>query len=92
MVRFLQELDMKQDEYVVFCDSQSAIHLSKKATFHYRTKHIDIRYHWIRETLENLMLLIEKIHIDKNPSDVLTKIVPRDKLDLCRTLIRMDSK
>lgn len=53
MKRFMQELGHKQDEYIMHCDSQSIIHLSKNSTFHTRMKHIDIRYHWIREMLED---------------------------------------
>ena len=47
MKNFLQELHVKQDSYVVCCDSQSAIHLTKKLTYHSKSKHIDVRYHWI---------------------------------------------
>ena len=50
--RFVQELGLMQDEYVVFCDSQSAMDLSKNTSYHSRTKHIDVRYHWLRVSLE----------------------------------------
>ena len=43
MKQFLQELGLMQDKYVVHCDSQSAIDLSKNATFHSRSKHIEVR-------------------------------------------------
>lgn len=66
------------------CDSQSAIHLSKNSTFHSRTKHIDIRYHWIREMLEEKQLKLEKIHADKNCVDMLTKSLSTEKLKFCR--------
>ena len=52
MKRFLLELGVRQDEYVVFCDSQSAMDLSKNATYHSRTKHIDVRYHWLRDVVD----------------------------------------
>ncbi|MCO5573832.1 hypothetical protein L7F22_027607 [Adiantum nelumboides] len=43
------------------CDSQSAICLAKNAMFHARTKHIDVRYHFIREVLEDgLITLVKK--------------------------------
>ena len=81
--RFIQELGLRQDEYVVFCDSKSAIDLSKNATYHCRTKHIDIRYHWLREVIENQSLKLVKIDTKKNPPDMMTKIVPQKKIDLC---------
>ena len=66
-----------------FCDSQSAIHLSKNPMFHSRSKHIDLRYHWIRDVLENKELALEKIHTSENCSDMLTKPVPPLKLASC---------
>lgn len=36
----------------LMCDSQSAIHLSKNQAHHERTKHIDVRHHFIREILD----------------------------------------
>lgn len=81
---FLQELGLKQEKYVLYCDSQSAIHLSKNSSFHSRTKHIDVRYHWIREALDKKLLQLEKVHTDENGADMLTKSLPRDKLEICR--------
>ena len=37
--RFLKELGLKQNEFVIMCDNQSAIHLAKNSTFHYMSKH-----------------------------------------------------
>ena len=45
--RFLQELGLKQDGYVVNCDSQSAIDLSKNSMYHSRSKRIEVRYNWL---------------------------------------------
>lgn len=83
MKRFLQELGLKQEKYTLFCDNQSAIHLSKNPSFHSRSKHIDVRYHWIRDVLEEKLLHIEKIHTDENGSDMMTKILPKKKHDIC---------
>ena len=91
MKRFMQELGFKQQHYVVYCDNQSAIHLSKNSTFHARSKHIDVRYHWMRDALNDNLFEIEKIHTDNNGSDMLTKTLPREKLGVCCSIARMVS-
>jgi ATP-binding cassette subfamily B (MDR/TAP) protein 1 len=83
MKNFLQELDMKQEKYILYCDSQSAIYLAKNPSFYARTKHIEVRYHWIRQVVSSKLVQLEKIHTDKNGSDMMTKILPKDKLLLC---------
>ena len=44
---FLEELGKKQEDNVLYCDIQSVIHLAKNPSFHSRTKHIQLRYHFI---------------------------------------------
>ncbi|KAM1307435.1 hypothetical protein ACFX2H_009687 [Malus domestica] len=89
---FLQELGLKQSDYGVYCDSQSAMDLSKNTTYHSRTKHIDIRYHWIRDAIENKLLQLKQIHTDNNSSDMLTKVVTKSKLEFCIKVAGMDSR
>ena len=75
MKRFVQELGLMQDEYVVFCDSQSAMDLSKNTSYHSRTKHIDVRYQWLRDVIGKELMKLKKIHTDFNPYDMMTKVV-----------------
>ena len=84
MKKFLQELGLQQERCLLYCDSQSVIHLSKNPTFHSRFKHIDVRYHWICDALEMKLFFLEKIHIDENGSDMMTKPIPTEKLQFCR--------
>ena len=88
---FFKELGMQQDEYVVYCDSQSAIDLSKNATYHSRTKHIEVRYHWIRDAIEEKRFKLKKIHTDKNAADMMTKVIPKQKMEFCSMLAGMES-
>jgi hypothetical protein len=81
--RFMEELGKKQENSRLYCDSQSAIHLAKNSAFHSKTKHIQLRYHFIRSTLEDGQLKLEKIHTSQNPADMLTKGVTREKLSSC---------
>lgn len=79
----------KQERYVLHCNSQSAIHLTKNPSFHSRSKHIDVRYHWIRDVLDSKLLQLEKIHTDLNGSDMMTKILPKEKHETCRSIAGM---
>jgi len=67
----------------LFVDSQSAIHLGKNPTFHSRSKHIDVRYHWTRDALDAKLLELEKVHTDDNGADMMTKALPRGKFEVC---------
>ena len=91
MKLFFQELGLMKDKHVVHCDSQSAIDLSKNATFHSHSKHIEVRYHWIRLVIEKRLMQLRKIHTEKNPVDMLTKVVTNEKLDLCAKITGMNS-
>jgi len=82
--RFVQELIFQEQRYVLFCDSQSVIYLGKNPTFHGRSKHIDVRYHWIRDILDSKLLELEKIHTNDNGSDMLPKTLPKEKFETCR--------
>ena len=84
---FLEKLGQKQRKCVFYCDSQNAIHLAKNRVYHARTKHIQVRYHFIRSTLEDGVLVLEKILGSQNPTDMLTKTVPTEKLELYATSI-----
>ena len=61
-------------------DNQGAIALSKNAVHHKRTKHIDIRYHFIRYEVENNIVNLVYVPSDKNTADMFTKPLPLSKL------------
>lgn len=50
--KYLEELRLNQEKFILYCDDQSTICLNKNLIFHLRFKHINIRYHWIRDILE----------------------------------------
>ncbi|CAM8962873.1 unnamed protein product [Rhodiola kirilowii] len=52
MKQMLSEYGVKQEEMTLYCDNMSAISISKNPVQHSRTKHIDIRHHFIRELVE----------------------------------------
>lgn len=85
----LKDLGVGQKQLEVYSDSQSAIHLAKNQVFHARTKHIDVRYHFVREILEEEEILLQKIHTTENPADMLTKVVTRAKFEHCLDLVNI---
>ncbi|KAH9667138.1 Receptor-like protein 14 [Citrus sinensis] len=69
----LGDLGVIQENITVFCNNQSVIFLAKNQTYHARTKHIDVKYHYVREIIESGVVLLRKIDTKDNPSDMLIK-------------------
>ena len=55
--------------------------------FHERTKHIDVRYHFIQGFIAEGSIKVRKISTRNNPADMMTKHVPTSKFELCSSLI-----
>ena len=85
----LEDLGIGQKHIPVYCDSMSAIHLAKNQVYHGRTKHIDVRYHFVREIFEEGEILLQKIKTEDNPADMLTKVVTTIKFKHCLDLINI---
>ncbi|KAL5538278.1 hypothetical protein UlMin_045948 [Ulmus minor] len=81
------ELGCMHDKVEVFCDNQSSIHLTKNQMFHERTKHIDIKLHFIRDVVSQGTVSVEKIYTDENPSDMMTKPVTGAKFKVYLDLL-----
>ena len=57
----------------IHIDNESTICIVKNPVFHSKTKHIEIRHHFIRESYEKGLTEVTKIHTDNNVADLLTK-------------------
>ncbi|GKA14556.1 putative ribonuclease H-like domain-containing protein [Tanacetum coccineum] len=57
----------------IFIDNESTICIVKNPVFHSKTKHIEIRHHFIRDSYEKRLIRVIKIHTDHNVADLLTK-------------------
>lgn len=75
----MKDMGFEQERVSVWCDSQSAISLSKNNTFHGRTKHVAIKFNFIRDVVEEGDVEVLKIHTSENPADLLTKSIPVQK-------------
>ncbi|GKC85791.1 hypothetical protein Tco_1141508 [Tanacetum coccineum] len=57
----------------IYIDNESTICIMKNLVFHSKTKHIEIRHHFIRDCYEKKLIQVIKIHTDHNVADLLTK-------------------
>ncbi|GJQ96251.1 putative ribonuclease H-like domain-containing protein [Tanacetum coccineum] len=57
----------------IHIDNESTICIMKNPVFHSKTKHIEIRHHFIRDSYEKKLIQVIKIHTDHNVADLLTK-------------------
>mgnify|MGYP004711942941 FL=1 len=89
--KFLRELGCSQERYKLLYDSQSAIHLGKHPTFHSKSKYIVVRYHWLRDVLDEKLIELEKAHTNGNGADMMTKSLLRWKFEVCCSLVGMAS-
>ena len=76
---------------ILYCDNQAALKLAMDDNYHARTKHISIRYHFIREVAASGVLKLVYCPTDDMTADILTKALPSYKvryhvqgLGLCR--------
>ena len=83
----VKELGLNQGGVQLHCNSQSAIYLAKHQVYHARTKHIDVRFHKIKELIITREIVFEKIDTSENAVDMLTKPVPTNKFKHCLDLI-----
>jgi len=73
----------------VHCDSIGAIYLAKSQVYHVRTKHIDVRYHFVCDILEDGDIELQKIYTKNNPANILTKVIFGVKFNHCKNLLRI---
>ncbi|PNX62422.1 gag-pol polyprotein, partial [Trifolium pratense] len=84
------EYNVVQDAMALYCDNLSAINISKNPIQHSRTKHIDIRHHFIRDLVEEGVVKLEHIATEEQLADIFTKALDavqfeklRGKLGVC---------
>ncbi|KAG6590647.1 Gag-Pol polyprotein [Phytophthora cinnamomi] len=83
---FLRELgEMASDEAIkIYEDNQGSIALAKNPEFHKRTKHIDIRYHFVREKVEDGQVVLEYCSTKDMLADIMTKAITSVQFEVLR--------
>ena len=63
----------------IFEENQGGIALAKNPVYHSRTKHIDIKFHFLREKVASAVIVLEFRPTEEMVADGFTKALPRDK-------------
>ena len=82
--RFLRELGFSNLALLtMYCDNRSALKLSENPVYHSRSKHIDIRHHFVRDMLKDKSFEVKHVPTENQIADFLTKGLTRYKHDWC---------
>ena len=74
---------------ILYCDNTSAINILKNPMMHAKTKHIAIKYHYVRELVEEKEVKIEYVSSKEQIFDIFTKPLPKDAYEYLRGKLRV---
>ena len=63
---------------ILYCDNTSAINISNNPVIHTKTKHIAIKYHYLRELVQDKEVRMEYVNTKEQIIDIYTKSLPKD--------------
>ncbi|GJT89119.1 copia protein [Tanacetum coccineum] len=84
MKQALVDYGISLDDIPIMCDNKGAIDLSKNPVQHSRTKHIEIRHHFLRDNVQKGNISIEKVSSEDNIANILTKSLKREPFNYLR--------
>ena len=87
MKKVLTNYGISQDIMVAYCDNSNAIDISKNPVQHSKTKHIEIRYHFIRDLVKRKIVCLEYIPTKRQNADIFTKPLDRSKFETLRQVV-----
>ena len=80
----LEDYEIKLDKIPIRCDNKSTICLSKNLVLHSRTKHIGIRYHFLKEHVTNKNIMLDYVCTDEQLADIFTKPLCEERFSYLR--------
>lgn len=87
---FLKEIGMKPDSPIALMnDSQGAQFLANNAASSSRSKHIDLRYHFIRDVIKEGKIEVGYVPTERMPADILTKALNKEKHSKCMDMMKV---
>jgi hypothetical protein len=74
----------EMDSTVIYCDNQSCVKLSKNLVFHDKLKHIEIKYHYIRDMVQRKEVHVQCLSTHEQVADVFTKPLAKTNFEYFR--------
>ena len=85
MIQTLADLEVKYDDPIpLHCDNISVISMSKNLDLHSKTKHIPIKYHFLREKVTSIVVQLNFIPSTEQIVDIYTKPLPKTQFEYLR--------
>ena len=85
LIQLLKDLNFNQESAtVIYEDTKGCIDLSQNPVHHKRSKHIDVRYHYIREKVESNDIILIYVNTQEQLADLLTKPLPKQQTQKLR--------
>ena len=76
--------DLQLDDTCIHCDNQSCVNLSENPVFHDRSKHFEIKYHYMRDMVQRGAVKLLYVATEEHIADILTNPLARLKFDYFR--------
>ena len=72
---------------ILYCDNTIAINISKNCVMHKKTKHFAIKYHYLRELVQDKEVKMEYVKTKDKIVDIFTKTLPKDAREYLRGIV-----
>ncbi|KAM1262144.1 hypothetical protein ACFX2G_027916 [Malus domestica] len=83
--------EMQTEATPVHCDNTAAIAITKNPVFHQKTKHIDRRYHFIKNALQEGIIDLVYCPTNEQVADIFTKALSKDRFNYLRDMLGVKS-
>jgi hypothetical protein len=78
--------DLEMDSTIIHCDNQSCVKFSENPVFHDKSKHIEIKYHYIRDMVQRKAVHVQYLPTHEQIADIFTQLLAKTKFKyFCET-------
>ncbi|KAI4325215.1 hypothetical protein MLD38_030632 [Melastoma candidum] len=81
----LEDYDLHFNSIPLMCDNTSAINLSRNPVYHSRSKHIELRHHFLRDNVQSGKVDIQHVNTEQQLADILTKPLDKERFEYLRS-------